>query len=315
MKRREFVAGLVAIVPLLSADRTRAQSRATIGVLLPRDAEEFWTVFRDGLRERGYIEGQNVHLELRVAGDKSLSELASELVRLKVAAIVAHQTPAAQAAKNATRDIPIVAAAGDLVATGLVASLSHPGGNVTGVSGMTAELAGKSVELLREALPGARRLAVLANRTDRFTRPLLDHVMSAASATELEVRQFLLGGPDDLDKAFADLDRDRVDAMIVQPSVPRRRAFELGVARAIATTSPFPGSAAAGALLSYNADTNNFYRRVAEVLDRVLKGSDPASIPVALPTKFYLSLNLKTAQKLGVTIPPSLLASADEVIE
>jgi hypothetical protein len=168
MRRRELLAGMVAAVAPAHLP-SYAQAKRTVGVLLPRDADSFWTVFRAAMHERGYIEGRDLTFELRTVGEKSFADLAAELVRMNVALIVAHQTPAAQAASAATREIPIVAAAGDLLATGLIQSLSHPGGNVTGVSGMTADVAGKCVELLREALPQASRLAVLANATDPFT--------------------------------------------------------------------------------------------------------------------------------------------------
>ena len=158
-----------------------AQAIRSVGVLLPRDADAFWAVFRAAMHERGYVEGRDLTFELRTVGERSFSDLAAELVGMNVALIVAHQTPAAQAARAATREIPIVAAAGDLVATGLIRSLSHPGGNVTGVSGMTAEMAGKCVELLREVLPQASRLAVLANSEDLFTAPFLDHVAHSSS--------------------------------------------------------------------------------------------------------------------------------------
>jgi putative ABC transport system substrate-binding protein len=266
------------------------------------------------MRELGYIEGNNISFEVRVMGDKSPSELAAELVGLKVTLIVAHQTPAAQAVKAATGEIPIVAFSGDPVATGLVESLSHPDGNVTGVSGMNAELSAKCVELLREALPSARKLAVLANATDPFSRPFLDHVLPAAKANRFEARQFDIASPQDLNVAFLELSERPVETMIVQPSLPRRRAFDVGRVQRIATTTPFR-AAQEGALITYNADAADLYRVAARVTDQLLKGAHPSSLPVALPVKFHLAINLETARALNVTIPPTLLARADEVIE
>jgi putative ABC transport system substrate-binding protein len=180
------------------------------------------------MHERGYIEGRDLTFELRTVGEKSFADLAAELVRMNVALIVAHQTPAAQAASAATREIPIVAAAGDLLATGLIQSLSHPGGNVTGVSGMTADVAGKCVELLREALPQASRLAVLANATDPFTAPFLDRVLSAAAAVRFDLSKFTIRDPTELDSAFAQLRQHAIEAIVVQPSLPPRVRVRVG---------------------------------------------------------------------------------------
>ena len=188
MRRRALLAGMLAAVSPAHFP-VYAQAKRTVGVLLPKDADAFWMVFREAMHERGYVEGGDLTFELRTVGEKSFADLAAELVRMNVALIVAHQTPAAQAASTATREIPIVAAAGDLLATGLIQSLSHPGGNVTGVSGMTADVAGKCVELLREALPQASRLAVLANATDPFTAPFLRPSALGGSGSQVQLIQ------------------------------------------------------------------------------------------------------------------------------
>ena len=274
----------------------------------------FWAVFRAAMHERGYVEGRDLTFELRIVGERSFDDLAAELVGMNVALIVAHQTPAAQAARAATREIPI-AAAGDLVATGLIRSLSHPGGNVTGVSGMTAEVAGKCVELLREALPQASRLALLANADDPFTAPFLEQVLSVATALRFDAETFMIRDPTELDAAFAQLRQHAVEAVVVQPSLHRRRAFEFGLANRMAMASPYVRAAVEGALISYGPDSIEQYRAAAAVADRVLKGADPANLPVALPVKFRLIINAKTATQIGLTIPPTLLARADEVIE
>src|SRR5215207_391909 len=315
MRRREVIAAIGAAAAVAAGHSPlHAQTIRRVGVLLPKDADAFWAVFRAAMHERGYVEGRDLTFELRIVGERSFDHLAAELVGMNVTLIVAHQTPAAQAARAATREIPIVAAAGDLVATGLIRSLSHPGGNVTGVSGMTAEVAGKCVGLLREALPQAARLAVLANADDLFTAAFLDHVLSVATAVRFEVAKFMIRGPTELDDAFGRLRLHPVEAVVVQPSVPRRRAFEFGLANGLATASPYVRAALEGALISYGPDPIEQYRAAAAVADKVLRGAAPASLPVALPVKFRLIINAKTATQIGLRIPPTLLARADEVI-
>ncbi len=314
MRRRALLAGMLAAVSPAHFP-VYAQAKRTVGVLLPKDADAFWMVFREAMHERGYVEGGDLTFELRTVGEKSFADLAAELVRMNVALIVAHQTPAAQAASTATREIPIVAAAGDLLATGLIQSLSHPGGNVTGVSGMTADVAGKCVELLREALPQASRLAVLANATDPFTAPFLDRVLSAAAAVRFNLSKFTIRDPTELDSALAQIRQHAIEAIVVQPSLPRRRVFEFGLAHGTATASPYVRAVDEGALIAYGPDSIELYRAAASVADKVLRGADPATLPVALPVKFRLAINAKTATQVGISIPPTLLARADEVIE
>jgi putative ABC transport system substrate-binding protein len=180
---------------------------------------------------------------------------------------------------------------------------------------MTAEVAGKCVELLREALPQASRLALLANADDLFTAPFLEQVLSVATALRFDAATFMIRDPTELDAAFAQLRQHSVEAIVVQPSLHRRRAFEFGRANRMATASPYVRAAVEGALISYGPDSIEQYRAAAAVADRVLKGADPASLPVALPVKFRLIINAKTATQIGLTIPPTLLARADEVIE
>ena len=274
MRRRAFLLAGTIFPAAAATSITYAQARRRIGVLLQRDADAFWAVFRAAMHERGYVEGRDLTFELRIVGERSFDDLAAELVGMNVALIVAHQTPAAQAARAATREIPIVAAAGDLVATGLIRSLSHPGGNVTGVSGMTAEVAGKCVELLREALPQASRLALLANADDPFTAPFLEQVLSVATALRFDAETFMIRDPTELDAAFAQLRQHAVEAVVVQPSLHRRRAFEFGLANRMAMASPYVRAAVEGALISYGPDFIEQYRAAAAVADRVLKGAD-----------------------------------------
>ena len=320
LRRRNLLAllgGAAAAWPLAVA--AQQPKMPTIGVLVVGSpgSDKFWRLFREDLRELGYIEGQNVRYEFRSdEGQASrLPVLAADLVRLKVDIIVAWFTPAATAAKQATRDIPIVAISGDPVATGLVESLARPGGNITGSSGMAADLAGKCVELIRDMLPSARRVAVLANAPDPFTKPMLEKVVLAGKATELLINPVMIDRSEEIDAAFAGMEKDRPDAVIVQPSLPNKRIAELALKYRMPAASPSRPFVEAGGLLSYWILEADFYRRDAVLVDKILKGAKPADLPVEQPTRFELVINLKTANALGLTIPPSFLARADEVIE
>ena len=291
-----------------------------VGVLVAGnpDPGPFWRVFRDAMRELGYVEGQNVVFEFRSAGGDAnrLPELAADLVRLKVDVIVTWQTPTVRAAKQATADIPIVmAAAGDPVGTGLVASLARPGGNITGMAGVTAELAGKSVELIREMLPSARRLAALCNATDPFAKPFLEHIEDAARRAGIELRPFFVHGREELEATFPQMRRERMDAVIVQPSLPTRRTAELALNEHLPAVSGARRFAEAGGLMSYSARLADLFRAAAVYVDKILKGAKPADLPVQQPTKFELVINLKAATALGLTVPDTLLDRADGVIE
>jgi len=317
MNRRDAALALLA---LLAAPRAGAQQTKVpqIGVLVVGNPEPFFAQFVDGLRDRGYINGKNIFLELRSAEGKLnlLSDLAAELVRLKVDVIVANQTPAAKAAKQATSDIPIVMApAGDPVGTGLIVSLARPGGNVSGLSSATAEIAGNSLEIIREWLPSARRVAVLANAPDAFTKPFLEQIQIAARALGIEIEIIMVSAADQLDAAFLQIDRKRTDAVILQPSLPRKRAADLALQRQLAIVCPTGGFAEMGGLMSYAGKPSDTHRQAAVYVDKILKGAKPADLPVEQPTKFELVINLKTAKAIGLTIPKSVLARADEVIQ
>ena len=269
------------------------------------------------LRELGYIDGQTVVFELRSAAGNAgrLEPLAAELVALKVDVIVAFQTPAASASKRATADVPIIMNAGDPVGTGLIASLARPGGNVTGVSGAGAELGAKHIELLREILPAARHVAVLANAPDPFSRPFVERLQEAAKALNFELKPFMLKGPGEIEAAFTDMAKSGTEGVIVQPSLPHETVAALAIKHRLPSFSPNPAFPGAGGLMAYSADYEAMYRDCAMFVDKVLKGRKPADLPVQLPSKFWLNINLKTAKAIGVTVPGTMLTRADQVIE
>jgi ABC-type uncharacterized transport system substrate-binding protein len=321
MRRREFVTLLgsaAAALPVVA--RAQRPKVPTIGVLVVGSpgSEQFWRLFREGMRELGYVEGQNVRFEFRSDEGKGsrLPELATELVRLKVDLIVTWFTPAARAAKQATRDIPIVIAlAGNPVETGLVDSLARPGGNVTGMSSVGAELAGKTVELIRDLLPPARRVAALANAPDPFSGPFVEQIRLSGQATGIMVDAVMIRGPEELEAAFPAMEQKRPDAIIVQASLPTKRVAELALRYRIPTVSVIRGFVEEGGLMTYSAAEADMYRHAAVYVDKILKGTKPADLPVEQPTKFELVINLKTAKALGLNISRDFLLRADEVIE
>jgi ABC-type uncharacterized transport system substrate-binding protein len=319
IRRREFIAtlGTAAAWPL----GVRAQPKVpTIGALVIGNInpEQFWREFRQGLRDLGYVEGQNIRFEFRSAEGhlERLPELAAELVRLKVDIIVTWFTPTALAAKQATREIPIVMAeTGDPIGTGLIASLARPGGNVTGMASVTAELAGKCVQLIREILPSARRVTALANATDPFSKPFLEQIKFGGEVTGTTINAIAVSSDEEFETAFAGIEKDRPDAVIVQPSLPTRRAADLSVKHKIPAVSVPRWFAEQGGLMSYSAKYGELFRQAAVYVDKILKGAQPADLPVEQPTHFQLVINLKTARALGLEIPPTLLGRADEVLE
>ena len=237
-------------------------------------------------------------------------------MRLKVDIIVASETPAVLAAKRATSEIPIVMApSGDPVGTGLIASLARLGGNVTGLSAATAELAGKSLELIREILPGVRRVAALADPTNAFTKSLLEQIHRAAAAANLEIEAIMVRGGEEFEAAFAQMTRRGIEAVIVQPTLPRAPIIELAKKNRVAAVSGNRAFADAGGLMSYAGSLADRYRNAAPYVDKILKGIRPVDLPVQQPTKFELVINLKTAKALGLTVPSTLLTRADDVIE
>jgi putative ABC transport system substrate-binding protein len=273
---------------------------------------------RAGLRDLGYVENKNLVIESRWAEGKSdrLRELAAELVRVKVDIIVATQTPAIQAAKQATSTIPIVMApAGDPVGTGLIVSLARPGGNVTGLSAAISELAAKNLELIQELLPSVTRVAVMANKADPFTKSFLEHIERAGRSLGIKLQTIMLRGEEEFDAAFTEMVRVRTDAVIVQGSLPRKRAVDLAIKHRLPAIAPAPGFAEAGGLMSYVGVFTDLYRDAAAYVDKILKGAKPSELPVQQPTKFDFAINMKTAKLLGIKIPNSILLQATKVIE
>src|SRR5437016_6034036 len=322
MKRREFMSlfGAAAAVWPLAGRAQQPAKLPTVGALVigSTDPEQFWRDFRQGLRDLGYVEGQNIRFEFRSAQGQAnrVPELAAELVRLKVDVIVTWFTPPTQAAKQATHEIPIVMAdTGDPIGTGLVASLPRPGGNVTGIASVTAELAGKSVQLIRDMLPSARRVTALANATDPFSKPFLEQIQLGGEATGTAINPIRISNNEEFESAFAAMERDRPDAIIVQPSLPSRRAAELALQHRVPAVSVARWFVDEGGLMSYSAIYADLFRKAAVYVDKILKGAQPADLPVEQPTRFQLVINMKTAKALGITVPATLLARADEVIE
>src|SRR5438876_466372 len=322
MKRREFMSlfGAAAAVWPLAGRAQQPAKLPTVGALVigSTDPEQFWRDFRQGLRDLGYVEGQNIRFEFRSAQGQAnrVPELAAELVRLKVDVIVTWFTPPTQAAKQATHEIPIVMAdTGDPIGTGLVASLPRPGGNVTGIASVTAELAGKSVQLIRDMLPSARRVTALANATDPFSKPFLEQIQRGGEATGTAINPIRISNNEEFESAFAAMERDRPDAIIVQPSLPSKRAAELALQHRVPAVSVPRWFVDEGGLMSYSAIYADLFRKAAVYVDKILKGAQPADLPVEQPTRFQLVINMKTAKALGITVPATLLARADEVIE
>jgi putative tryptophan/tyrosine transport system substrate-binding protein len=318
MRRREFitlVGGAAAAWPL--AGRAQQAERVRrIGVLLVSGPEPLGP-FREALGDLGYAEGKNIQIEIRSAQgqDTRLPELAAELVRSRVDVIIAVQTPAAHAAKNATRDIPIVVMAGDPIATGLISNLARPDGNITGLSATAAEAAAKSLELIAEIRPEARRVGVLGNADDQFMKPFFEQIQRGALSVRLEVHQIVVRSSDELNGAFAAIARERVDAVVIQGSLPVKLTVDLALKYQLPSLSTQKSAVQAGVLMSYSASFAERSRAIANYVDRILKGAKPADLPVQQPTRYELAINLRTAKALGIEVPPLLLARADEVIE
>ena len=278
--------------------------------------------FREGLQELGYVEGKTIAIEYRSGEGKSerLPALAAELVQLKVDVIVAQSGQVAQAAKNTTTTIPIVmVSGGDPVALGFVASFARPGGNITGLSLMSAELGGKRPQLLKEANGGLVRVAVLWNARDAVMTDIFTQIQTAAPMLGMTVQPLGVQEAKDIDSAIAAMTEERPDALFmitdVLTSRYTRQVLDFAVQHQLPTMFQSSGPVAEGGLMSYGPSLTDSLRRAAYYVDRILKGAKPGDLPVEQPTKFELVVNLKTAKALGITIPPALLMLADKVIE
>jgi putative ABC transport system substrate-binding protein len=328
MRRREFIAlvgGAAAAWPL--AGGAQQPALPVIGFLSSASPDQYafrLSAFRQGLKETGYVEGQNVAVEYRWAEGQNdrLPALAAELVHRQVAVLVAAGgTPSALAAKAATSSIPIVfAVAVDPVEVGLVASLGRPGGNVTGIANMNAEVGPKRLEILRELLPRATSVGVLVNPTSpALTEEFLRALQPAASAFGLQLHVLEANAERDLETAFASLAQLRADALVIGPDIFFNTHIEqlaaLSLRHAVPTIYQYRPFAAAGGLVSYGTDEAEYYRLVGGYAGRILKGEKPADLPVQQSTKVELIINLKTARALGIAVPLSLLGRADEAIE
>ena len=325
--RRAFLGTLAGglLAASLAAEAQQPARVPRIGVLTnAQDTPEFrrfWDPFRQGLRERGWVEGQNIVIEWRYTEGKPelFPGLAAELVSLKVDLILASTTPGVRAAKQATSTIPIVMTyVLDPVGAGLVAGLARPGGNVTGVTyGAGPEIVGKYLELLKEAVPKLSRVAVLL-APDPVSPVLVRETRAAAQALGVNPQLLEVRNPDEFEGAFAAMRRERADGLLVAPHtftfVHARRIIELAAASRLPTVYAFREPVEAGGLMGYGANAPDMFRRAAIYVDKILKGANPADLPVEQPTKFDLVINVKTAKVLGLTIPQSLLLRADEVI-
>jgi ABC-type uncharacterized transport system substrate-binding protein len=327
MDRRALLlsmAGGLLVAPL-GARAQPAGRVARIGFLTPASSSDarmrgLLDTFRQGLVDLGYVEGRNFTIESRWAGEKyeQLPGLAAELVALKVDIILAVAVPAIRAAKEATKTIPIVmAAVVDAVATGLVTSLARPGGNVTGLSNMTPEVIAKQLEMLKQILPKASLFAVLWNPGNPGNPPQLRAAEGAGRNLGVRILSLEARGPDDFDRAFATIAQQRAEALVVLADVmliqERARLVDLAVARRLPAI--YGQDAFADGLITYSASTRDLFRRSAIYVDRILKGAKPGDLPIEQPTRFELTINLKAARSLGLTVPPSLLLRADQVIE
>jgi putative ABC transport system substrate-binding protein len=328
MRTPRPIAIAVLTFALLGAPLARAQGPtklARIGVLSlssPTEVARWHEAFRQGLAGLGWVEGKNISIEYRYAEGRvdRLPALAAELVGLKLDVIVAGLNTDTEAARKATRTIPIVMAApADPVATGLVASLARPGGNITGLTTILPELAGKRLELLKEMVPKLSNVAVLWNPHGRVSTLGWQEIQRPARELSIRLHSLEVRAPGDLEKAIADAATMRAGALAVMPDpvfvTNLKRIADLAARSRLPSIYNFSEFVAAGGLASYGPDPSDLFRRAATYVDKILKGARPADLPVEQPTKFQLVINMKTARALGLTIPPPVLARADELVE
>jgi len=313
------------LVAALSAEAQQAGKIPRIGFLgnsSPSSDAIRIEAFRQGLRELGYVEGKNIVIEYRYAEGKldRLPNLAAELVHLKVDVIVGRGTRAVRAAQSATSTIPIVmASVADAVRSGLVASLARPGGNITGLTSIMPELAGKRLELLKEIVPKVSRVAFLTLAGRGAGRLMVKEAQDAGQSIGVQIQPLVVKGPEEFESAFSAMVRERVEALVIQPFFVGglghgRRIADLAIKNRLLTISDQSQFANEGGLISYGPDVVNLTRRAASYVDKILKGANPARLPVEQPKRFKMVINLKTAKKLVLEIPPSILYRADKVI-
>jgi len=326
MDRRAFVSGITLglLAAPLAAGAQQAPGKIPLIGLLDLSAPDaarlnWWNAFRQALRELGYVESQGIRFEARWAQGRldRLPDLAAELVRLRVDVIVTGGGEAARAAKQATATVPIVmATGGDPVKLGVVESLARPGGNVTGVSSLSSQLIAKRVELLRALVPKDSRVAILWDETPN-SRMSVQELEAAARALGIGVHPVGVRGRNDFARAFSEAAGDRALIVVASPFMftERKRIADLALKHRLPTAVGGREYAEAGGLFSYSVNYPDLFRRAACYVDKILRGAKPADLPVEQPTKFELVINLKTAKALGLTIPPSLLQRADQVIE
>jgi putative tryptophan/tyrosine transport system substrate-binding protein len=325
VRRREFITllGGAAVASPFAARAQQVGKLPRVGVLVSASPPHpFADAFLRGLRILGYSEGRNIAVNFHYTGGQSdrAGEIATGFVRSGVDVIVAHFTPAVRAAMGATQTIPIVMApAGAPLQSGFIDSLARPGGNVTGLSAMEAELGGRRVQILRDLIPNLVRVAVLASTTavDPFSGPFVENLRLAATRSSIQLEPLLVSSANELESAFAFMTKVNAQAVIIQPLFDPHRAMlvELATKHRLALMSSSRETAMAGGVISFSADFIALYERAAAYVDKIIKGAKPADLPVEQPTKFQVMINVKTAQALGLTISPTLLAQADEMIE
>lgn len=321
MRRRAFFGTAVAALTAPLAAWAEAARPYRIGVLTPATQQWAPQEFRDGLRSLGYVEGLNIMIDVRSAEGSldRLPALAGELASSRPDVIVAVNTPGAHAAIGATKTIPIVmVVVGDPVGSGFVGSLGRPGGNATGLSNLSGELAAKRLSILKELVPTAQRVAILFNPRDSVTVPQIGDTEGAAPLIGVALRRFPVTEIAELSVVFEQLAEWRAEAAIWlagQAAALQQRTVELALRTKLPVMYSLKRNVRVGGLISYSADNSELFRQAAVYIDKILKGAKPADLPVEQPTKFELVINLKTAKALGLTVPPLILARADEVIE
>lgn len=325
MHKREMVLALLALgaAPFASAQQTAKIPRIAVFSVTPLSGQAPWLeALRQGLRELGYVEGKNIVIEYRSAEGKldRTQEIAAELVRLNVACIITAGTTPTRASKQATATIPIVMASGDdPVALGFVASLARPGGNVTGLTSLSADLAGKRLELIKEVIPTLSLVAVLWNPGVISAERQIEEIKSAAQNMAVRLQSLKVKHPDELEGAFQTAVQSHANGLIVVTSGPinihRSKITALAARHRLPAIYDAQEFVSAGGLMSYAPSREDMYRRAAGYVDKILKGAKPADLPVERPAKFELTINLKTAKALGLQIPKAMLFRADQVIE